>query len=59
MAVKEMHLQVPMMIYGMETLTLSIQSANNLITTQKAIERINLGLELTLGSHSSNEVELG
>lgn len=44
---------LPVMTYGMETMTLTIKSANKLRTTQRAIERLMLGISLR--DHNRNE----
>lgn len=44
---------LPVMTYGMETMTLTVKSANKLRTTQRAIERTMLGIGLR--DHITNE----
>ncbi|XP_050310861.1 uncharacterized protein LOC126746595 [Anthonomus grandis grandis] len=44
---------LPVMTYGMETMTLTVKSANKLRTTQRAIERMMLGISLR--DHITNE----
>jgi len=44
---------LPVLTYGMETMTLTVKSANRLRTTQRAIEKTMLGVSLR--GHIQNE----